>query len=694
MIGGDNLTLQEIIPHFSNAKQTGSNQYAVNCPACGDTKGHLYISESAGKILLDCKKGCSFADIVQASGLNKADFFPPKPQKTARTKLREHIYTDTEGRALARKTIYDKGNGSKTAVWERFENGTYIKGLNGLKVPPYHVHNLKEGKTVVIAEGEKDVETLERMGFRASCSPNGAGGRTSWVKGHNEYFRGKSVIVLTDNDEPGKEHGRSTADSLCGVAESVRLIGSETIYPGLKQKGDISDIVQAVGIDEAKKMLIDAVKVAELYVKTGIAVKEHETLSNWDSDGTGELTIANLTAYMKAKGIEVQYNVITHNMEISGFSGESSDHIKETAPALIYDELHFSLKKCTMEKIGQFINVIATRNKYNPILEKINNTHWDGTDRLDEIYNIFCIDESDKLSRTIIKKWLMQCICGLHNNMENPFSLDIVLIFQGAQGIGKTRFLEKLALYPLCFGEGRTYDPRNKDSQIECTSKWICELGEIGSTMRKDIDSLKAFLTSSTDEYRLPYGKTALRYARMTSFCGTTNDRQFLIDETGNRRFATVTIPERTVIDYDTQVKPFDSLQLWAQISETVEALIAVNNSSYAACFRLTREELDELNRRNSEHLKPLKGELEVIDILEQQSREESGYSVEQRYMTVTEFIENNSALKRYKTQEISKVLDKLGYPMLKKRVEGRSSPSRVRLLPYRRYVNFNQKYY
>ncbi len=74
----------------------------------------------------------------------------------------------------------------------------------------------------------------------------------------------------------------------------------------------------------------------------------------------------------------------------------------------------------------------------------------------------------------------------------------------------------------MYFGEGRTYDPRNKDSQIECTSKWICELGEIGSTMKKDIDSLKAFLTSSTNEYRLPYGKTALRYARMTSFCGTT----------------------------------------------------------------------------------------------------------------------------------------------------------------------------
>ncbi|MBO5507429.1 MAG: hypothetical protein J6A00_06665 [Bacteroides sp.] len=70
-----------------------------------------------------------------------------------------------------------------------------------------------------------------------------------------------------DNDDAGREHGRSTAESLCGVAESVRLIGSETIYSQLKEKGDISDIVEAVGRDEAKRLLTEAVKAVELYTK-------------------------------------------------------------------------------------------------------------------------------------------------------------------------------------------------------------------------------------------------------------------------------------------------------------------------------------------------------------------------------------------------------------------------------------------
>ncbi len=98
---------------------------------------------------------------------------------------------------------------------------------------------------------------------------------------------------------------------------------------------------------------------------------------------------------------------------------------------------------------------------------------------------MFGIDETDTLSRTILKKWFMKCICGVHNNLENPYSLDIVLVFQGKQGIGKTRFFEHIALNNRYFGEGKTIDVRDKDTKIQATSKWICELGEIGSTMTR-----------------------------------------------------------------------------------------------------------------------------------------------------------------------------------------------------------------
>lgn len=685
------MVFTELLTHFQNVKNDGG-QYRADCPACGDSKQHLYIKEAEGKILFDCKKGCKFGDIVAGAGLKQSDCFPEKPKKQAWTKLREHIYTDTDGNTIARKTVYDKGNGSKTATWERFENGCFIKKLEGLKVPPYHVHKLSEADTVYIAEGEKDVETLEKMGYTASCSPNGAGGKTSWNKRYNPYFRDKTVIILADNDKPGIEHAQATANCLSGVAEAVYLIPSASIYPDLKPKGDISDIVAEVGMEKASELLKKAVSEAEKYVKPAQTVGKNAVSEFPEGfDDTGELTIHNLTEFLKSKDITVRYNEITHETEYSKIKGESYEHIRENMPALIYDELHFLLDSCTLEKISSYLNVIATRNMYNPILEMISETKWDGRSRLSEVYDMFGIDETDTLSRTILKKWFMQCICGLHNTLENPYSLDIVLVFQGRQGIGKTRFFEHIALNNRYFGEGKTIDVRDKDTKIQATSKWICELGEIGSTMKKDIDSLKAFLTSSVDEYRLPYGKAVLKYPRITSFCGTTNDSQFLIDETGNRRFATIQIKEDVYIDYQTQVKPFDTVQFWAEINEIVEQAVKTDDVTYSSCFRLDREETAKLSERNGSFLKPLKAEVEVLDVLQEQSREENGYILEKRYMTTTEFREHNSALHRYSSAEIGRVLEKYGYKQVCVRLNGQ--PKKARHLPYKEWNKAKQLY-
>lgn len=411
---------------------------------------------------------------------------------------------------------------------------------------------------------------------------------------------------------------------------------------------------------------------------------DERALQELQFDETGKLTIHNLETYLKLMNISVKYNDITHKLSISGVDQkESNDHINENIIPLIYDTMQHEFKKCNVNMIKQFLEVIATRNRFNPVIDMLNGVKWDGIDRLEQVYNMFQIDQEDELSRILLKKWFMQCICGLHNtDSDSPFSLDIVLIFQGQQGAGKTRFFEHIAMNKKLFGEGVIIDPRNKDTHIQATSRWICELGEIGTTMRKDVDSLKAFLTLSSDTYRKPYGHTDLEYNRMTSFCGTTNDERFLIDETGNRRFATIPLKSDLYIDYDAQVKTFDSLQFWSQIAELVETEIKKNNKSYASVFRLTREELIQLNERNREFEKPLKGEEEVTDVLcsLEMMKQDKTKNVVIEYMTVTEFISQHTELKGLNSRQVGKVLDKLGYPMIKKKING--TVQRVRELP------------
>jgi hypothetical protein len=258
----------------------------------------------------------------------------------------------------------------------------------------------------------------------------------------------------------------------------------------------------------------------------------------------------------------------------------------------------------------------------------------------------------------------------LHNTVKKPFSLDIVLVFKGKQGIGKTRLLEALTMNSLYFGDGVVLDVRNKDDVQQSTSKWICELGEISSTFKKDMDSLKAFISKSIDEYRVPYGKTSVQYPRITSFCGTVNDDEFLIDRTGNRRFAVVPLQDDLYIDYD-NIKNFNFLQLWAEIYSEVETMVK-NGKTYAEIFRFNRSEVTELEKRNGVFIKPMPGQREVEDILTMADDPHGYYSIKWEYMTVSEFVDHwNSYLKKYTPQQIGRALNGLGIATERNTING-----------------------
>ncbi|MCM1316520.1 MAG: hypothetical protein NC244_14250, partial [Alistipes senegalensis] len=128
------------------------------------------------------------------------------------------------------------------------------------------------------------------------------------------------------------------------------------------------------------------------------------------------------------------------------------------------------------------------------------------------------------------------------------------------------------------------------------------------------------------------------------------------------------------VIDYNTQIKPFDALQLWSQIYHIVK------DEEKASCFRLDEDEKQYLEKRNSTFVKPMKSECEVLDILEEQQTQEQGYICTFKEMTVLQFIQLHNL--KYDASVIGKVLSKYGYTSKKKKVNG--TVSRVLILPYK----------
>jgi hypothetical protein len=123
---------------------------------------------------------------------------------------------------------------------------------------PRILQHIAEGRRepIFVVEGEKDVESLEVLGFAATCSPMGAG---KWRDEHAEALQGaREVVVLADDDEPGRAHARTVALSLQAIGVPTKLV---ELWPrGGDSKADASDwLAQAHDADrreQARRLLL------------------------------------------------------------------------------------------------------------------------------------------------------------------------------------------------------------------------------------------------------------------------------------------------------------------------------------------------------------------------------------------------------------------------------------------------------
>jgi DNA primase len=120
-------------------------------------------------------------------------------------------------------------------------------------VVPYRLPELIEAigneRLILIVEGEAKVDLLWSWNVAATCCPAGS---KKWKPEHSEFLRGADVVILPDNDGPGREHADIVGASLAGIAKRVRVLA----LPGLGAKGDIIDWEKAGGTREQLDALL------------------------------------------------------------------------------------------------------------------------------------------------------------------------------------------------------------------------------------------------------------------------------------------------------------------------------------------------------------------------------------------------------------------------------------------------------
>jgi len=249
-------------------KASAGGQYSAQCSAHEDHRPSLRLKAADdGKVLITCQAGCKPEAVIEALGLRWSDLRPGDgpPEKNGEAKGKviaegpwiiagEYLYRDEAGVVLYKVvrrermiTIQNADGSTRQKREKEFPQfrpdgaGGWTPGIEGIRRVPYRLPELLAAPTdavIYVVEGEKCVDALTALDQVALTT---SGGANNWNKTDKDAVRkvvtGRRLVILPDNDNPGRGYAADARGDLLPVAVEVKILG----LPGLPEHGDIVD---------------------------------------------------------------------------------------------------------------------------------------------------------------------------------------------------------------------------------------------------------------------------------------------------------------------------------------------------------------------------------------------------------------------------------------------------------------------
>ena len=260
---------QDFFSYYGEIKSSAGLYHKIVCPFHPDSDPSLSFRSDTGLWkCFGCKKAgdifkfyglikgiSSFPEILQGicqdfnipmsgdgSGSSKSAGKSSQKSKIVKT----YDYTDEKGDLLFQVVRFDP----KDFKQRRPDGqGGWVWNMDGVQRVLYQLPEVLQMDLILFVEGEKDCNNLRKKGFAATTVPGGA---EKWLEAYGETLSGRDVVLLPDNDEPGRRHIEKVARSLKDVARSIKILE----LPGLPYKGDVSDWIEAGGTKEELEKMI------------------------------------------------------------------------------------------------------------------------------------------------------------------------------------------------------------------------------------------------------------------------------------------------------------------------------------------------------------------------------------------------------------------------------------------------------
>jgi hypothetical protein len=281
--------------------------------------------------------------------------------------ISEHVYRDEVGKPYLRVRKCLDGEGRKQYPQAHWDGAAWVKGKpQGPKIP-YRLPELLAAPItaiIYVVEGERCADTLAKLGFIATTNSEGAG---KWSNDLNEHFKGRHVVILGDNDRPGRMHVQRVAKSLHAIAATVRVLDLAQHWPGEPMpEGD--DVVDWIGQhDRAGSRLAALAKDAPIWEPAT------EPAGGDARDGDDDALIAELAALSDlayaqrrkeaAKALDI--GVADLDRIVRRARGEREhEHEDKAPPALLYE--HWSVEASAEPVEGEILlrALVETLRRY------------------------------------------------------------------------------------------------------------------------------------------------------------------------------------------------------------------------------------------------------------------------------------------------------------------------------------------
>lgn len=218
----------------------------------------------------------------------------------------------------------------------------------------------------------------------------------------------------------------------------------------------------------------------------------------------------------------------------------------------------YGLGTVSERDINGAVVLASRRHRFHPVKDYLEDLVWDGVPRVERLF----IDHLGAVNTPYHREAAFAVMVASVARIYEPgHKFDFAPVISGTQGKLKSTFIETL------YGEswfGEISCKLNDTQQIAETigGKWGMEFPELAAFYKSDHNDAKQFMSRKVDSVRMAYDRRITDFPRQAIFWGTTNDRKYLKDPTGNRRWWPIVV-HVDLIDIAALIGIKD--QLWAE---------------------------------------------------------------------------------------------------------------------------------